>query len=313
MAEESLLIDTDEDGLPDYFEKLINSGMLPMGNGIQLIDYPNAAPLSWDNPNIQDSDGDGISDGTEIEIKYADDGTYAWIKMNSNPCVMDTDGDELLDNEDPEPLIAHDSIVNQSLLDLLTSLERLEYLKEDLTVPVTNRARIPQLQQEAKALYEKVKIIGKKVNVTTTIISVPMLDYEKTISATEAVIFFSSKWRGAWVGMASLDAERFTEEFGPTDGSYYNAVNHALWNALAVAYTGDQVYVKDYTDAHEYGIPSNFEDSESLAHSLMDIFNNTVGRYYGGAVHTEGNVSPKSLYQTIVDCADNGELEVIVW
>jgi Mg-chelatase subunit ChlD len=117
IAIEDLQIDTDNDGIPDYFEKLINEGLLRDGNGRALWDYDGAVKLSWDAPKLQDSDGDGLRDGEEIEIKFYKmlDGTYrVWVYMYSNPCLIDSDGDGLMDgytlNEwgfvarDPQPL-----------------------------------------------------------------------------------------------------------------------------------------------------------------------------------------------------------------
>ena len=108
IAEEDIQIDMDNDGLPDYFEKLINDGKLVLGNGRALWDYPGAVKLSWDDPNNKDSDGDGLMDGEEIEVRFKEnpDGTYkVWVYVNSNPCLADTDSDGWNDKEDPTPLV----------------------------------------------------------------------------------------------------------------------------------------------------------------------------------------------------------------
>lgn len=111
IADENIQTDTDEDGLPDYFEKLITEGELRGGNGVALIDYPTATTRICD-PNNPDSDGDGLKDGEEVIIRSQlnpDGTTYkVWVYMFSNPCCKDTDGDGLMDNEDPTPLKAHD-------------------------------------------------------------------------------------------------------------------------------------------------------------------------------------------------------------
>ena len=112
IAEEDIQIDTDKDGLPDYFEKLINDGTLTLGTGAPLWDQNGAVKLSWNDPANQDSDNDGLKDGAEIKIssKQNLDGTYkVWVYLNSNPCMRDSDRDGLLDNEDPTPFDAHDS------------------------------------------------------------------------------------------------------------------------------------------------------------------------------------------------------------
>jgi Mg-chelatase subunit ChlD len=108
IAEENIQTDTDNDGLPDYFEKLINDGTLRGGSGVALRDYPNAVELSVDNPYNKDSDGDGLMDGEEVIIRTQlnPDGITCkvWVYMFSNPCTVDTDGDHLPDDVDPEPL-----------------------------------------------------------------------------------------------------------------------------------------------------------------------------------------------------------------
>ena len=117
IAVEDIQHDTDKDGIPDYFEKLINEGKLRDGNGRALWDYDGAVKLSWNDENIKDSDGDGLNDGKEIVIMSREqpDGWHkVWIYMYSNPCHVDTDGDGLLDGndinkwgfsaKDPEPL-----------------------------------------------------------------------------------------------------------------------------------------------------------------------------------------------------------------
>jgi len=100
------------------------------------------------------------------------------------------------------------------------------------------------------------------------------------------------------------------------DGTYCNAIKHAMWNAAGVLATHDVVYVKNITDAHEYGRPSGFKTSDQLQHSTMDIFNNSVGRYYGQTLEITGAHAGTSstlyLYLNIAGAADRGELEIIV-
>ncbi len=101
-----LSIDSDEDGLPDYYED-----NLPCFNGVKL-------KLNKNNP---DTDGDGLSDGEEIkELKFIYNAKKTKVrvygKMKSNPTKKDSDGDGLLDNNaiysngktiapcDPKPL-----------------------------------------------------------------------------------------------------------------------------------------------------------------------------------------------------------------
>ena len=107
--EDNVVRDTDEDGLPDYYEKLINTGELKLGNGMCLWDFPGATQLSWADPNNQDSDGDGIPDGYEIEVVTRFDG-YVYVKMHSNPCLADSDGDGINDMFDLRPM-AFDTVI----------------------------------------------------------------------------------------------------------------------------------------------------------------------------------------------------------
>lgn len=65
------------------------------------------------------------------------------------------------------------------------------------------------------------------------------------------------------------------------DGTIYNAIKHASWNAIATIYTNDTNYVKNFTNAHEYGQPIVTSNTEIFKHTKMDIFNNGVGRYQG--------------------------------
>ena len=103
--EDNVVRDTDEDGLPDYYEKLINTGELKLGNGMCLWDFPDSTQLSWADPNNQDSDGDGIPDGYEIEIHAHPDTEKPYIYVYSNPCMADSDGDGLIDSIDSHPFV----------------------------------------------------------------------------------------------------------------------------------------------------------------------------------------------------------------
>ena len=89
----SLTVDSDGDGLSDYYEEntVIFSG----------VNYN----LDKDDP---DTDGDGLLDGEEIKttVIYSVDGTQMTIigKVLSNPSLKDTDGDGINDRFDPDPM-----------------------------------------------------------------------------------------------------------------------------------------------------------------------------------------------------------------
>lgn len=104
--------DTDGDGIPDLFETY---GM-PIANGQVL----------FSDPNVADTDGDGLMDGEEVimhivdnkdEVQAAYNYMYNYIPeafisdnggiyftMNSDPSKTDTDGDLDPDNADPNPM-----------------------------------------------------------------------------------------------------------------------------------------------------------------------------------------------------------------
>jgi hypothetical protein len=86
--EAELLLDTDGDGIPDYYELKINEGTLRLGSGRTLT---GEAKMTIDNI---DSDRDGIPDGEEISIAtYELDGktrTITYVKMKSSPVRAST-------------------------------------------------------------------------------------------------------------------------------------------------------------------------------------------------------------------------------
>lgn len=97
--------DSDNDGISDYHEKKIAAGELKLGNGAPVMYY---SSLNYLNP---DSDADGILDGEELKIdnQYIQGIYVYYCYLSSVPCMEDSDLDSLLDNEDPTPLVKHDS------------------------------------------------------------------------------------------------------------------------------------------------------------------------------------------------------------
>lgn len=82
-----LTSDKNNDGIPDYYAELLNSGKLLLTNGgddlIGVIDkYGDSA----------DWDGDGLLNGEEIQIVSQSNGTVA-VRMKSHPLLIDSDGD----------------------------------------------------------------------------------------------------------------------------------------------------------------------------------------------------------------------------
>lgn len=106
--------DTNNDGICDYYTKLIQEGILIPGNGSARF---TGIDLNCDkngNPS-DDYDGDGLKNGEELSVIIHED--YVTLEMNSNPLTADSDGDGLLDGNsqyatngdriaprDPEPM-----------------------------------------------------------------------------------------------------------------------------------------------------------------------------------------------------------------
>ena len=87
--------DSDADGIPDYYE----DNMICF-NGVKLA-------LDKNNP---DTDGDGLKDGEEVELKYEYNADRTQVKVTGklvkgNPTIVDSDGDGILDQDDTAPLI----------------------------------------------------------------------------------------------------------------------------------------------------------------------------------------------------------------
>lgn len=85
--------DSDEDGIPDYYE----DNMI-FFNGVKLT-------LDKNNP---DTDGDGLMDGEEVELKYEYNADRTQVKVTGkiiggDPTKVDTDGDRFTDDVDAFP------------------------------------------------------------------------------------------------------------------------------------------------------------------------------------------------------------------
>ena len=106
-----ITIDSDKDGLPDYYEDNLKNF-----NG----------KIIRSNKNIADTDGDGLKDGEEVKVKYeySKDKKKVRVKgyMISNPREKDSDGDGDMDRLDPNPMRF---ILNDRFIDILGKIEVL--------------------------------------------------------------------------------------------------------------------------------------------------------------------------------------------
>lgn len=90
--------DTNNDGISDYYTKLLNDGDLVLSTGsCDLVGV-----IETYGKNCDDWDGDGLKNGDELKIVQQDGKVY--LKMLSSPIEYDTDGDGLNDRSDTHPL-----------------------------------------------------------------------------------------------------------------------------------------------------------------------------------------------------------------
>lgn len=90
--------DSNNDGISDYYTKLLNDGALVLSTGsCDLVGV-----IETYGKDCDDWDGDGLKNGDELKIVQQDGKVY--LKMLSSPIEYDTDGDGLNDCSDTHPL-----------------------------------------------------------------------------------------------------------------------------------------------------------------------------------------------------------------
>lgn len=86
--------DSNNDGLSDYYTRLICEGRLTTGTGSNPF-----AGVSYDEVQSNDDfDGDGLRNGDEVTVKI--EGKWLYLYYYSSPSVVDTDGDGYADADD---------------------------------------------------------------------------------------------------------------------------------------------------------------------------------------------------------------------
>ncbi|MBR5425727.1 MAG: VWA domain-containing protein [Clostridiales bacterium] len=91
--------DSNNDGISDYYTKLLCEGKLRTGTGIPLFEG-----ISYDEVQSSDDyDQDGVPNGEEVIVKYDAATGKTYIAVVSSPTNPDTDGDGVKDGDDPEP------------------------------------------------------------------------------------------------------------------------------------------------------------------------------------------------------------------
>ncbi|SHO49444.1 cellulose binding domain-containing protein [Anaerocolumna xylanovorans] len=92
--------DSNNDGISDYYTKLMCEGRLTSGSGIKLFAGQSYAAVQANS----DYDGDSVPNGEEVYVVKGSD-NKVYLKVNSSPVQEDTDYDGLWDSEDQEPLV----------------------------------------------------------------------------------------------------------------------------------------------------------------------------------------------------------------
>ena len=102
IAEETVdyYADSNEDGISDYYTRLICDGILTTGTGANPF---GDATYEKIQERGSDYDGDGLLNGDEIVITQS--GKTVYLKYNSSPVEADTDGDGYTDGDDNRPLL----------------------------------------------------------------------------------------------------------------------------------------------------------------------------------------------------------------
>lgn len=90
--------DSNNDGISDYFTKLMCEGVLRTGTGVQLFEG-----YGYDEVQSNDDfDGDGLKNGEEVKVIIQNEKIY--LKAVSSPALNDSDNDGISDREDDAPL-----------------------------------------------------------------------------------------------------------------------------------------------------------------------------------------------------------------
>lgn len=97
---EDYTLDSNSDGISDYYSKLLCEGKLRIGTQCDLFEN-----ISYDEFNANDDyDGDGIINGKEFEIRLDKSTGRVYVYLWSNPFSKDTDNDGIEDPLDQCPM-----------------------------------------------------------------------------------------------------------------------------------------------------------------------------------------------------------------
>ena len=88
--------DSNNDGISDYYTKLLVDGKLRIGSGSRVFGIASYEEIQAN----ADYDGDGLLNGEELEVKLSSDGTKVYAYMKSSPLFVNSDNDEHTDYEE---------------------------------------------------------------------------------------------------------------------------------------------------------------------------------------------------------------------
>ena len=92
--------DSNNDGISDYYTKLICEGTLKTGTGFNPFEG-----LTYEEVQANDDyDGDGVINGEEVIVTYDEEENRVYMFIISYPMVVDSDEDGIDDDEDTAPL-----------------------------------------------------------------------------------------------------------------------------------------------------------------------------------------------------------------
>lgn len=94
-----LTTDSNDDGIPDYFNDLICTGALVLSNGSNEFRGINFNFDADGNPS-DDWDGDGLKNGEELIVTYNENTGRVYMTMASDPMMVHSDGDGISDYDE---------------------------------------------------------------------------------------------------------------------------------------------------------------------------------------------------------------------
>ena len=93
--------DSNEDGISDYYTKLMCEGTLRSGTGARLFEG-----ISMEDVQANaDYDGDGLTNGEEVKIRFDEKTQRTYMIVISSPVMKDSDDDGVNDKDDTAPLV----------------------------------------------------------------------------------------------------------------------------------------------------------------------------------------------------------------